>query len=342
MKDWKADCEGFVGLGFSVANIRGYGETEQVLFITHGYGHMLPVKARQIFVRDESCFGLDWVETIENVASEHSVNTAKLSAGVDGVSRTALDQYLDQHLNTDFEQFIDEYFDGTPFLSEMLVTAFHYWESERTPVIKKSLKLLLAYNLTQHITMVEGMPDEQGFLGRINDVDSKFYGKTVAPVMINFEIKCAMAEMWRELQKDILDELSHLFSSVYSKEKLRHWPTIFMVCSILLAVWEAMQFDCHYRIPVSSMPILYLPALTANRIRTKSTNSAMTWKSYLWQSLLVSSQQYPQRSLRSRSGTHKSTINPLAPILRFARPWKKQNNTLRVTVSYAVICYGSI
>ncbi len=281
MKDWKADCERHVSLGFSVANIRGYGAVEQVLYITHGYGHMLPIKARQIFVRDESCFGLDWVETVENVPSEHSVNTAKLSAGVDGVSRTVLDEYLDHHLNTDFEKFIDDYFDGTPFLSDMLVTAFHYWQSERTPVIKKSLKLLLAYNLTQHITMVEGMPDEEGFLGRIDDADSKFYGKTVAPVMINFEIKCAMAEMWRELQKEILDELSHLFSSVYSKEKLRHWPTIFMVCSILLAVWEEMQFDCHYRIPVSSMPPSYSLLLTWNRIQNRSASSVTTWKSCL-------------------------------------------------------------
>lgn len=281
MKDWKADCERHVSLGFSVANIRGYGAVEQVLYITHGYGHMLPIKARQIFVRDESCFDLDWVETVENVPSEHSVNTAKLSAGVDGVSRTVLDEYLDHHLNTDFEKFIDDYFDGTPFLSDMLITAFHYWQSERTPVIKKSLKLLLAYNLTQHITMVEGMPDEEGFLGRIDDADSKFYGKTVAPVMINFEIKCAMAEMWRELQKEILDELSHLFSSVYSKEKLRHWPTIFMVCSILLAVWEEMQFDCHYRIPVSSMPPSYSLLLTWNRIQNRSASSVTTWKSCL-------------------------------------------------------------
>jgi hypothetical protein len=55
--------------------------------------------------------------------------------------------------------------------------------------------------------------------------------------------------MWRELMKDILEELSALYSSVYSGEKLRHWPTIFMLASLLLAVWELMQFDCRYRVP---------------------------------------------------------------------------------------------
>jgi hypothetical protein len=85
--------------------------------------------------------------------------------------------------------------------------------------------------------------------GQIDDEDSKYYGKIVAPVMINFQIKCAMADMWRELQKDILEELSALYSSVYSGERLKNWPTIFMLASILLAVWEEMQFDCHYRVP---------------------------------------------------------------------------------------------
>ena len=96
---------------------------------------------------------------------------------------------------------------------------------------------------------------QEGFLGKIQDRDSKFKGKTMAPVMINFQIKCAMANMWRELQKDVLEELSSLYSSVYSGDKLKNWPTIFMLASILLAVWEEMQFDCHYRTPVSNFTV---------------------------------------------------------------------------------------
>lgn len=249
MKDWRADYERHVSLGFSICNIKGFAEQERTLFITHGYGHMLPVRAREVFVRDESCFGLDWVESVSDFPSEHSVNTAKLSAGVEGIPDTILSEYLDNHIDGGFVEFVDEYFDGTPFLTQMLKTAYRYWCRERTPVIRKCLKLLIAYNLTQHVTMVEGIPEEEGFLGKITDSTSKFYGKTVAPVMINFQIKDAMATMWRELQKEVLEELSHLYSSVYTKDKLRHWPTIFMVAAILLSVWEEMQFDCHYRIP---------------------------------------------------------------------------------------------
>ncbi|KAL9103108.1 MAG: hypothetical protein Q9163_001819 [Psora crenata] len=249
MRDWKADYERHVSLGFSIDNIKGFAEPERILFITHGYGHILPVRAREVFVRDERCFGLDWVETLHDFHTEHSVNTAKLSAGMDGVSLAVLSDYLDAHIAQGYGEFIDQYFNGTPFVTEMLHTAYRFYRTEETPVIKKALKFLLAYNLTQHVTLVEGIPDEEGFSGKIRDRNSKFYGKTVAPVMINFQIKVAMANKWRELQKDVLEELSVLYSSVYSKAKLKHWPTIFMVASILLAVWEEMQFDCHYRVP---------------------------------------------------------------------------------------------
>lgn len=249
MKDWRADYDRHVTLGASVGNIKGFADTERTLFITHGYGHYLPVRAREVFVRDERCFGLDWVETMNSLPEEYSVNTEKLSAGMEGVSTHLLSDYLDRHIDGGFPGFVDEYFEGTPFLTEMLKTAYRFWLREKTPVIRKSLKLLLAYNLTQHVTMVQGIPDEEDFLGKITDETSKFFGKTVAPVMINFQIKCAMADMWRELQKDILIELSRLYSSVYTKDKLKHWPTIFMVASILLGVWEEMQFDSHYRIP---------------------------------------------------------------------------------------------
>ena len=256
MKDWRADFERHVSLGFSVGNIKGFSDKERTLWITHGYGgHVLPVKAREVFVRDESCFGLDWVETMEEQPSEHAVNTAKLSAAFEGISTTLLSEYLDRHLDGSFELFVDEYFEGTPFITQILKTAYRFWQREKIPVIRKALKLVLAYNLTQHVTMVEGVPEEEGFIGKILDETSRFKGKTVAPVMINFQVKCAMADMWRELQKDILEELSTLYSSVYTRDKLKHWPTIFMLASILLAVWEEMQFDCHYRVPVSR----YLP-----------------------------------------------------------------------------------
>jgi hypothetical protein len=247
MKDWKADYERHVSLGFSVNNIKGFSTMERTLYITHGYGHYLPINAREVFVREDKCFDVDWIET--ETLNQYELTTAKLSAGMEGVSTTLLSEYLDRHLDQGFENFVDDYFEGTAFITEILKTAYRYYQKEKTPSIRKALKLVLAYNLTVHITLVEGLSDEEQFVGRIDDPASKFSGKTVAPVMINFQVKCALADMWRELQKDILEELSSLYSSVYSGDKLKNWPTIFMLAAILLAIWEEMQFDCHYRVP---------------------------------------------------------------------------------------------
>lgn len=248
MKDWKADYERHPSLDFPAGNIKGVSDAETTLFITHGYGFCIPVRAREVFVQDERCFGSEWVEKIKNPES-HQVNTMRLSAGVQGIPAHVLSEYLDKHIDGKFEEFVDSYFEGTPFITQMVKTVYRFWQKEQTPVIRKSLKLLLAYNLTQHITLLEGVGDEQDFLGKIYDHNSRIQGKVVAPVMINFQIKCAMADMWRDLQKDVLEELSQLYSSVYTRDKLKHWPTIFMVATILLTVWEEMQFDCHYRVP---------------------------------------------------------------------------------------------
>ena len=251
MKDWKADYDRHLNQGVSVYNVKGFAQKETLMWITHGYGFALPVMVRQVYVADESCFNVDWVESYltDQEPIDFETRTEKLDVGAEGVNLRALEEYLDSHIEGPFEDFINDHFEGTPFITEILKTAHRFYMKQRMPVIKKALKLVLAYNLTMHITLIENQGSEVDLDGQIDDEDSKFYGRTVAPVMINFQIKCALADMWRELQKDILEELSSLYSGVYSGEKMKNWPTIFMLASILLAVWEEMQFDCHYRVP---------------------------------------------------------------------------------------------
>ncbi len=252
MKDWKADFERHVRLEFSIGNIRGFAPAERTLYVTHGYGYYLAIPAREVFVRDAECFTLDWVESIHETPLEFAVSTAPLSAGANGISLDLLSEYLDRHIDGGFDLWVDDHFEGTPFLTEILKTVYRYYQREPLPVLRQALKLVLAYNLTLHLTLVKSQSEDDKLPGEITDETSKFLGQTLAPVMINFEIKCAMAKMWRALQKDVLDELSSLYSSVYSGEKLKNWPTIFMLVVLLLAVWEEMQFDCHYRVPVGS------------------------------------------------------------------------------------------
>jgi len=247
LKDWTSDTQRHVKLGVSIANIRGFAPQERIIYITHGYGHFLPINAREVYVADDKDFTMDWIEPDMN---EHVYNTAKLATGVSGVNLASLHDYVDKHLdNGCFEKFVNDYFEGTPFLTEILHIAYRFYQRTQIPVIHKALKLVVAYTLTVHLTMAEGLSDEESTDSKIDNESSRWNGKTVAPVMIHFQIKIALADMWRELQKNVLDELSSLYSASYQGERSKKWPTIFMVGTILLAVWELIQFDCHYREP---------------------------------------------------------------------------------------------
>ena len=324
MKDWNADYKRHVTLGNSVGNIKGFSDHERLLLITHGYGHFMPIQAREIYVRDERVFCLDWVEqAAQDKLDEFAVNTAKLTAGANGVSHQVLSDYLDRHIDSGFDHFVNSYFEGTPFITGILITAYHYWLNARVPVIRKALKLVLAYNLTQHVTMVGGVPVEEGFEGLVRDPKSKWNGQTIAPVMINFQIKCAMADMWRELQREILEELSSLYSSVYGKDKLKNWPTIFLLATILLTVWEEMQFDSHYKVQVSTSSSNCKHDTDVYRMSLLSTSSVPTWRPHQSASSLVSS-KLSQRSFRpSVNGTTESTICCYIRILLYATQWTK-------------------
>lgn len=251
-KDYRADYARHLTFELSVGNIKGLSDTHKVLFITHGYGQMLPLTVRDVFVRDEKMFDIDWAETNNHTLDPktYEYRTAPLYADLDCLSTAMLSDYLDRHLDLpgSFPKFVDEYCGETPFLTSMLKTAFNYYNCTKAPVIRKALKFLLAYGLTLHITFVEGVADEEDFPGRIDDKTSQYYGKIVAPNAINFQVKTSMGNMWRDLQKEVLEELSSLYSSVYSGDKLKHWPTIFILATLLLAVWEFMQFDAH-RVP---------------------------------------------------------------------------------------------
>ncbi|KAF2860661.1 hypothetical protein K470DRAFT_216741 [Piedraia hortae CBS 480.64] len=247
LKDWTTDYQRHIKLNLSVSNIKGFSPTKWVLQITHGYGHSLAIPAREVFVRDTQGFSVDWIETVNGKPTRFIKRTARLSVGDDGVTAAMIADYLDRHLDQGFEHFVDKHFGGTVFLTEMLKTCYRYYERTGSLVIRKALKLVIAYNLTLHLTLVEAESAKHVSEGKINNPLSKYFGRTAAPVMINFEIKCALAEAWRALQREVLLELSGLYSSVYSGDKLKHWPTIFMIATIVLLVWEEIQFDSHYR-----------------------------------------------------------------------------------------------
>ena len=251
MKGWKADYERSFVPGFSTHNIKHFDEVEYAVSITHGYGCAMTLMARKVNVRDESCFRVDWKESVSGIPLPFSVATENLSLGCDGMPATVLSTYLDRHIDDYFEIFLEGYYEGMPFITQFLKTAYGFYLKERHPLVRKGLKLIISYNLTLHITLMEQTEEVSTMAGQINDMRSKFYGKTLAPVMINFQIKCSLADKWRKLQKELLGDLSRLYAGVYTGEKLKNFSVIFLLSGMLLIIWEETQFDCHYYIVVS-------------------------------------------------------------------------------------------
>lgn len=238
-----------------------FSNRERTLFITHGYGHSLPVKAREICVTDDSCLEMKWVETYCSGTGfkppHFKQATSRMCCTDDSVSQSLLSEYLDNHLDMpgSFEQFVDGYFAGTPFVTEMLKTSFRFYVRTGSPIIRKALKLVIAYNLTMNVTLLEGIGEldlNDHFKGQVQNQSSLYAGRIMAPILINFAIKRGLAKIWRELQKEVLEDLSSLYSSVYSGEKLKNWPTIFFLAVLVLGIWEEIQFDSHYRMSPES------------------------------------------------------------------------------------------
>lgn len=87
-----------------------------------------------------------------------------------------LSNYLDRHINDYFEIFLDAYYEGMPFISEFLRTAYGFYLRERHPLVRKGLKLIISYNLTLHVTLIEQIEEASTMVGKIDGIRSKYYG----------------------------------------------------------------------------------------------------------------------------------------------------------------------
>jgi len=196
----------------------------RTIYITHGYGHWLPLSAREIYLEDDSVLGVDWVEAKGTEPGTRSnqqfeVETAKLSANMEGVNSAFMVEYLDRHIDGGFENFVDEHFEGTLFLTECLKTMYSQFLKHQSILLRKALRLIIAYNLTLNLVMMKEGFDETG---RVQNPDSKLFGKTAAPVMINFQVKRCLADIWRDIHKELLEELDALYISAYRGDRWKN------------------------------------------------------------------------------------------------------------------------
>lgn len=127
---------------------------------------------------------------------------------MEGVSSALMIDYLDSHIDVGFENFIDELFVGIPFLTECLKTMYRYFLKDQSVLLRKTLRLLIAYNLTVNLTiMQDGSQDDK--IGCVQNSDSKPFRTIAAPVMVDFQVKACLTHIWRDIHKEVLRNSMH-------------------------------------------------------------------------------------------------------------------------------------
>lgn len=250
LQDWKADYERHLTFVHSVRTVKFFEEKESDILITHGYFQILPLKSRKFHIHDPSHSEVEWTESLHGMAAKFTVSTESRACGMEGVPHAALSDYMERHIEDEssFTALASDYFHLMPFNSQLLGVIYQYYLRDRSPIVRKCLKMITAYIFTHHISLVRD--DGESMAGRVEDPYSKYHGRIMAPAMINAQIICAMAALWRKLHEELMSNLAARFAGVYSGEKLRYWPEIFVISLTLLFLWEQFEIDNYFHMEV--------------------------------------------------------------------------------------------
>ena len=112
--------------------------------------------------------------------------------------QSLLSSYLDQHVDDYFETFRRDHFEDMDFITQLLRSAHQFYLRERDSSVRKALKLVVAYSLTLHVSFIEHTDGALTVPGLVDDPNSKYFGKMLAPAMVNVQIKCILAETLRD------------------------------------------------------------------------------------------------------------------------------------------------
>ena len=224
----------------------------ETIRITHGYGSLLPIII--VFPTEKNSMDLEyyrvgWVEPGSKTPIRFSIATSHLN-GADcfGCSILPVEKYLDELLDNHFDTFLEDYFRGTPFIPQLLRIAYQFYLRDQSVFIGGALELIISYNLTFHVTFVVESQNIFSRVGKINDARSRFHGKTIAPGPINHHVKEVLAKKWRLLRHELLANFTAMVEKVDTCDDYRTYILALLLASILLIIWEEVQFDSHYNL----------------------------------------------------------------------------------------------
>jgi len=132
------------------------------------------------------------------------------------------------------QEFLNTHYQSTPFIVHLLRISHQSYLEDGSPAILDALKLVIAYDLTHHKTLVEDKYSSQMTVNGVSDLPSRYYAKICY---------VAMDQEWRNLHDILLQNLSSLYASFFKGDKLRNFPVVLLLSLIVLTIWEDYQID---------------------------------------------------------------------------------------------------
>jgi len=239
LKDWETGGESFGG---SII-LEPFSRSQETDFVSHGCGHMMPLTTGEATASGPKEPQVDWDESRLELPVSPGVSTSSLVSERPVIEPPVLSGYIDRHLDSNFEDFLNNHYESTPFTIRLLRASYHFYLQSDSPALREALKLVIAYDLTLHKTLVEQLHSSQRTAGEVLDSPSRNYDKTRTSVKLDHETNVALDQEWRRLHEILLQNLDSLYASVYSRDKLKNFPIILLLSLIVLTIWENYQVD---------------------------------------------------------------------------------------------------
>lgn len=154
-----------------------------------------------------------------------------------------LSNYLEFYIYNHFDRLVAKTFEGQSFTIQLLTTAHRFWRQTKSSQILQALKIIVSFRLTSLAPFVCRSPllSEEA-----EDTRPEWEGLTITPGSVRELVKGALMEVCRRLQQELLQALSDLYAEVFAYDKLKHFPSIFLLSAIILIMWEETEYGSYY------------------------------------------------------------------------------------------------
>ncbi|OMP85121.1 hypothetical protein BK809_0000875 [Diplodia seriata] len=219
-----------------------------------GFDLSLVIMVQRSSVRDDDSLRVSWDEIIDGSLKKFSIPRTETWITKPGEPlRPKIAEYIKKFVDNQTggstkEISLDQlswgaYTQESICIRRLLEVVSIYYRETNETILGKALHLYVAFSLVGRPTLMERDSTGGDTESRVIIPDSRYYGETLAPGRIDKAIKYELTALWRSYHYEVLEELSSLFTSVYSGDRLRNWTAIFTVTITLLMVWERMQYE---------------------------------------------------------------------------------------------------